>query len=115
MRSALINTGAFTGIDPRQHFTLTLAQGAATATADIPANDPGWASSRPERGRYLWSGSANGIYKVKALDRTAHNGTWRIIVLGKAVSGAGGFDSALPVDVTLTMGAAERCATGTGS
>jgi len=114
VRSLLLNfDAAFTGVDPRQHLTLVLTQGAATATVDIPANDPGWARSRPERGRYLWSGSINGISKVKAIDRSAHNGTWKLIVVGKNVPGGGTFDSEQPIDLTLTMGADARCATGT--
>lgn len=115
LRSLLLNyDAAFTGVDPRQHFGLVVSQGASTLTVDIPPNDLGWAGSRPERGRYLWSGTVNGIAKVKALDRTAHNGTWKLIVVGRDVPGAAAFDPNQPVTVTVTMGANDRCATGIG-
>jgi hypothetical protein len=103
-RSRLINLqGAFTGKDPRQGFSLALAQGAVVVGVDIPAGDPGWAESQPAKGRYKWSGALNGIIRVKAIDRTARDGTWRILVLGRAVPGAAGIDVEQPVDIGLTI------------
>jgi len=111
VRGTVIDPAAFNGADPRQRFTLTLAQGGNTVTVDIPANDPGWAMSRPTKGRYLWSGDLNGIRRVKAIDHTVKDGTWKILVAGKAVPGASGIDVKQPVVYTLTVGAA--CTTTT--
>jgi hypothetical protein len=94
--------GGFSG-DPRQGFTLTLSQGANTVTVDIPAGDPGWATSKPERGRYKWMGALNGITRVKAIDRTAKKGIWKIVVVGGTVPGASGMNLELPLDITLTI------------
>jgi hypothetical protein len=103
-RSLLANfQGAFTGKDPRNGFTFALAQGAAVVSVDIPPGDPGWAESQPAKGRYKWSGALNGVIRVKAIDRSARNGTWKIIVVGKAVPGAGGIDVEQPVDISLTI------------
>ena len=104
VRGRLLSSGGgFAGADPRQGFTLTLTQGAAALTIDIPANDPGWAKSKPERGRYKWIGSMNGITRVKAIDRSVKTGAWKIIVIGKAVPGASAIDANQPVDIGLTI------------
>ena len=103
-RSLLANfQGAFTGKDPRDGFTLTLAQGATVVSVDIPPGDPGWAESRPAKGSYKWNGALNGITRVKAVDRTARTGRWKILMVGKAVPGAGGIDVEQPVDISLTI------------
>ena len=103
-RSLLANfQGTFTGKDPRNGLTFALAQGAALVSIDIAPGDPGWAESQPAKGRYKWSGALNGITRFKAIDRTARNGTWKIIVVGKAVPGAGGIDVEQPVDISLTI------------
>jgi hypothetical protein len=104
VRGALRNFGgAFNGADPRQRFTLTLTQGANTLTVDIPANDAGWVESRPLKGRYKWTGNLNGITRVRAVDRSATQGVWRIVVVGKAVPGGAAIDILQPVDITLTI------------
>jgi Trypsin/Bacterial pre-peptidase C-terminal domain len=103
-RSRLANyQGTFTGRDPRNGFTFVLAQGAAVAGVQIPPGDPGWAESQPAKRRYKWRGALNGVTRVKAIDRTARNGTWKILVVGKAVPGAGAIDVAQPVDISLTI------------
>lgn len=93
----------FASADPRNGLTLTLVQGGSTVTIDIPAGDPGWASSRPDRGRYKWTGFIDGVTRIKAVDRTAKKGSWSIIVIGDTVPGAGGINTALPVQATLTI------------
>lgn len=103
IRGLLQNGGGTFSGDPRQGFTLVLTQGVHTVTVDIPAGDPGWAKSKPERGRYKWSGSLNGITRVKAINRTAKKGVWKVIVVGEAVPGTSGIDLDQPVDVTLTL------------
>jgi hypothetical protein len=94
---------AFAGADPRNGLTLTLVQGGSTVAIDIPAGDPGWASSRPDRGRYKWTGSIGGVTRIKAVDRSATKGWWSIIVIGDAVPGAAGINTTLPVQATLTI------------
>ena len=107
LRGVLENFGdRFDGADPRQAFVLTLSQGGSAVHVSIPANDPGWQRSVPSRGRYLWSGNVNGIERIKAIDRTFSNGTWRIIVTGRAVPGAGALDASQPLHPALTIGSA---------
>lgn len=104
VRGKLLNLGgAFTGADPRQGFSLTLTQGVNSLTVDIPANSTGWESSRPLKGRYKWKGALNGVTRIKAIDKTVKTGTWKVIVVGKQVPGAGAINPAQPVDVTLTI------------
>jgi hypothetical protein len=95
--------GAFHGKDPRDGFTLELTQGANLVTVDVPPGDPGWADSQPAKGRYKWRGDLNGVSRIKAIDRTARNGTWKIIVIGSDVPGTGGFDDEQPIDIELTV------------
>ena len=103
-RSRLANyQGTFTGKDPRNGLTFALAQGATVISVDIAPGDPGWAESQPAKGRYQWSGALNGVTRIKAVDRTARNGTWKILVVGKAVPGAGDIDVDQPVDISLTI------------
>jgi hypothetical protein len=110
----LLNLGnEFSGADPRQGFTLGLSQGTAALTISIPANDPGWARSRPDRGRFRWTGLHDGVTRVAAVDRTLRNGTWKLVVAGGAVPGVAGFSVDVPIDVTVSMGAAGACATAT--
>jgi Trypsin/Bacterial pre-peptidase C-terminal domain len=104
VRGKLLNLGgAYTGADPRQGFSLTLTQGANSLSVDIPANAPGWESSRPARGRFKWKGDLNGVSRIKAIDRTAQKGIWKVVVIGKQVPGAGAFNLAQPVELTLTV------------
>jgi hypothetical protein len=103
LRGELQNLGgAFSG-DPRQGFTLTLGQGANTVTVDIPPGHPGWAASKPDRGRYKWMGALNGITRIKAINRTEKKGIWKVIVVGDSVPGAGGINVDAAVDVTLAI------------
>jgi len=93
----------FAGADPRQGFTLVLTQGTHAVSVDIPANDPGWFASVASHGRYRWRGNRNGITRIKAVDRSARTGTWKIIVVGTAVPGASAIDSSQPLDLRLTI------------
>ncbi|MBX3026149.1 trypsin-like serine protease [bacterium] len=108
LRSRLLNFAhAYDGADPRRGFSLALAQGANTLTIAIPANDPGWSRSRPEKGRYQWAGAANGINGITIVDRSARQGIWKLVIVGKNVPGAGAFDLGQPIDVRLTID--DRC------
>ena len=98
--------GTFTGADPRDGFQLTLRQGAATVTVAVPAGDPGWSPSQPDRGRFKWKGDSGGLTRVRVIDRSATTGRWKVIVLGENVAGAGAIDMDQPVNVELHMGPA---------
>jgi hypothetical protein len=107
LHAVLLNfDGSFDGADPRQGFAISLTQGTQTAAIIIPSNDPGWAHSQPTRGRYMWEGSVAGIRRVRALDRSLQDGTWRITVIGQNVPGTGTIDFAQSVDMKLTVGGA---------
>jgi hypothetical protein len=93
----------FSGADPRRGLRFTLTQGDATVTLDLPAGDPGWFASRPDKGRYSWRGDLNGFARIKLADRSAQSGTWKIIIVGKVVPGAIDFDLDQPVDVHLSF------------
>ena len=86
---------------------MVLTQGANTLTIAIPPGDPGWSRSKPEKGRYKWVGALNGVTRIKAVDRTSHQGIWKIILVGKNVPGAGAFDLDQPVAVRMTID--DRC------
>jgi len=106
-RTQVINYfGTFNGADPRNGFQLTLRQGANTVVVDIPAGDIGWSPSLPDRGRFKWKGSRAGITRVRAIDRTATRGIWKVIVIGDSVAGATAIDLDQPVNVELYMGTA---------
>mgnify|MGYP000098690056 CR=1 FL=1 len=108
LRARVLNfNGSWDGVDPRDGFRLSLFQAGTTLSMVIPANDPGWSKSKPDKGRYTWTGNVGGITRVKVVDRSARAGIWKVVVVGSAVSGAGNFDLALPIDVRLTMD--ERC------
>lgn len=108
IRARLLNFGgAYTGADPRQGFALVLSQGTNVLTLAVPPNDPGWARSKPEKGRYQWGGLANGLTRVKLVDRSLRQGVWHLIVVGSNVPGAGLFDLEQPIAVRMTLD--DRC------
>jgi len=108
LRSRLLNfSHTYDGADPRNGFSVVLTQGANTLTIAIPPGDPGWSRSKPEKGRYKWVGALNGVTRIKAVDRTSHQGIWKIILVGKNVPGAGAFDLDQPVAVRMTID--DRC------
>lgn len=95
--------GQFSGADPRSGLRFTLAQGGAAVTLQLPPGDPGWFASRPDKGRYAWRGNLNGFTRIQLIDRSARSGTWKIIVVGKAVPGAADFERGQSVDVHLSF------------
>jgi hypothetical protein len=108
VRSRLLNfLHTYDGADPRQGVSLVLTQGSNTVTVAIPPGDPGWSRSQPDRGRYLWVGARDGLTRVKLVDRTARQGIWKLVLVGKNVPGAGTFDPGLPIAARLTID--DRC------
>ena len=108
LRSRLLNfTHTYDGADPRNGFSLVLSQGSNTLTIAIPAGDSGWFKSKPATGRYRWIGATNGVTRVKVVDRSAQQGIWKLVIVGKNVPGAGAFDLSQPVAAKLTID--DRC------
>jgi len=104
--------GTYDGIDPRNGFVFSVSQGANSAAANIPAGDPGWAKSKPSKGRYKWKGLIGGIRSVKATDKSFKKGVWQIKVRGKQVLGADQLDVInFFADVQLDVDG--TCASGT--
>ncbi len=93
---------AYDGLDPRNEFALSLQQGPNAIAVTIPANDTGWAKSRPGRGRFRWRGSIGGIRSVKAVENL-NRFLWKIRVKGKAVPGAEFIDELALMDLRLDM------------
>jgi hypothetical protein len=104
VRTELANFfGVYDGLDPRQEFRLVVRQAGDEVNVQIPALDPGWIKSKPEKGRYLWKGELSGIRRVKLLDQTFKKGVWKVEVRGKAVPGAGGIDLRDPTLINLQL------------
>lgn len=111
-KAQLINfSGAYDGLDPRNGFVFTVFQGPISAMANIPSGDPGWARSKPAKGRYKWKGLIGGIRAVKVTDKSFKKGVWQITVKGKHVPGADQLDViSFFADVQLDMDG--TCASG---
>ena len=108
IRARLLNfSGGYSGADPRNGFSLLLSQGTTVLSLAVPADDPGWYKSKPDKGRYQWVGAANGLTRVKLVDRSAQQGIWKLVVVGSNVPGAGLFDLAQPIAVRMTLD--DRC------
>jgi hypothetical protein len=104
IRARLLNfTGTYDDADPRDGFSLELSQGANSLTFEVPASDPGWFKSKPEKGRYKWIGALDGLTRAKLVDRTVRQGIWKFIVVGRDVPGAGAFDVDQPIAVRFTL------------
>jgi len=84
-----------------------LTQGSHTLTIAIPSGDTGWFKSKPAQGRYDWVGAANGITRIKVIDRSTQQGIWKFVIVGKNVPGAGAFDLGQPIAARLTID--DRC------
>lgn len=84
-------SGDYDSLDPRDGFSFVVTQGPDSVTVTIPAGDPGWSRSRPERGRYIWKGSRDGIRNVRLIHRRSA-GYWKVVVKGREVPGAGALD-----------------------
>ncbi len=87
-----------------------------SVTVDIPAGDPGWQRSNPERGRFKWRGDRNGIRTIRAIDRSAtRRGAWIITVGGREVPGASSIDlrkQVVDVEATVEVTMEGVCAQG---
>ena len=104
LRARLLNfDGAYDGADPRNGFTVVLAQGEHVLTIAVPPGDPGWVKSVPARGRYLWRGNLGGISRIKLIDRSDRQGIWKVVINGAKVPGAAAFDRTAPIDVRFTV------------
>lgn len=87
-RAQLFNDGMFDGLDPRNGFSLSLDNGSKQVSVSIPAADPGWAKSRPEKGRFKWRGTPPGLRNVKFIDKSRRKGLWKITVKGRSIPGS---------------------------
>jgi hypothetical protein len=92
-------SGAFDGIDPRVEFAFAIVQGADVVSVEVPALDPGWYPSKPEKRKFIWKGLIGGIHRIKIIDKTMSNGTLRLQVKGKAVPGAALLDVLSPYEI----------------
>lgn len=59
---------------------------ASIATMTIPADDPGWRTSKPARGLWRWRGRTDGLRKVVLQRR--RSGAWSVAAAGRDVPGA---------------------------
>lgn len=104
LRARLLNfTGTYDNADPRNGLKLELSQAGNFITLDVPANDPGWIKSKPDKGRYKWTGELAGLTRAKAVDRSERQGIWKLLVVGRDVPNAGAFDIDQPIAVRLTL------------
>jgi hypothetical protein len=108
LRATVPNTvGVYDGIDPRlSAVTVTLDDGVDTAEMTIPADDPGWTRSRPDRGIYKWRGKGTPLRRLTL--RTV-GPTWDLRLAAKDVPNALAVDPTV-VDVMLNFG--DVCAEG---
>lgn len=96
--------GDYDGLDPRDGFSFVVTQGSDSVTVTVPAGDPGWFRSKPDRGRFLWKGSIDGVTNVKLIHKPAR-GFWKLIVKGRNVPGASALDViSFFADVQATVG-----------
>ena len=93
------SSGAFDGIDPRAEFAFAIVQGADVVSVEVPALDPGWYPSKPEKRKFIWKGLIGGIHRIKVIDKTLSNGTVRLQAKGKAVPGAASLDVLAPYEI----------------
>jgi hypothetical protein len=57
--------GVYAGIDPRlSPLAVTLDDGVDSSVLAIPADDPGWSRSRPDRGVYKWRGKTGPLRRL---------------------------------------------------
>jgi hypothetical protein len=90
---------AFDSIDPRAEFAFAIVQGADVVSVEVPAFDPGWYPSRPDKRKFIWKGMIGGIQRIKVIDKTLSNGTVRVQVKGRAVPGAAALDVLAPYEI----------------
>ncbi len=82
----------FNNLDPRNGFDYSIAQGVTTVSLSIPTLDPGWANSKPNKGKYKWKGLIGGFKVVKWKDLSNKTGEIRVVLVGKNVAGSGNID-----------------------
>lgn len=102
-------SGSYDAMDPRNGFDLRVGQGSGSVTASVPALHPGWAKSKPDKGKYKWKGDLGGIRVVKTIDRSASKGIWRVLVKGKQVPGAQDISLADPTEITVELDIDSAC------
>lgn len=96
--------GSYDGFDPRSGVELVVTEGLNQVTTMIPATT-GWERSDPAHGKYMWSGNADGVTKVKIIDKSITTGAIRVLLKGRDVPGADTLDVITQyADVELTMG-----------
>jgi hypothetical protein len=98
--------GTYDGLDPRaRSLVLVLDDGVAPVRFTIPANDPGWERSNPDRGSYRWRGDSAlaGLRHLIAKDKSAGKGIWEIKASGRADSALAALNSR-NLRVTLAIG-----------
>jgi hypothetical protein len=103
--------GTYDGLDPRDRpFTLVLDAGGAAVRATIPAGDPGWSRSNPDRGSYRWRGDGTfaGLRRVSVKDKSASKGIWEIRLSGRDVPGLATLD---PYNARVTLAVGAACVT----
>lgn len=89
----------FDSIDPRNEFAFALLQEGDVVSIEIPPLDPGWSRSKPDKRKFIWKGQIEGIQRIKVIDKTASNGTMRLLVKGKAVPGAATLNLLSPFEI----------------
>lgn len=111
LRARVANEGgAYDGFDPRAgELRVTFDDGGPPLVLSVPANDRGWAGSRPDRGSYKWKGSAPGLRKITVRDRSASRGYWDVRLTARDVPGALGLEADA---ITVRLDAGGTCVTG---
>ena len=93
---------------PRHDFRVRITGAGRPLELMIPADDPGWTTSRPERGLFRWHGSFGDLRRV-TLRRRGRDQTW-----GVAVRGAVAFDAPIDTsDLRLEVSLDGTCASET--
>jgi hypothetical protein len=85
LKALLLNDdGSYDRLDPRRtDFELRL-DGSEGLDIVIPADDPGWAGSDPERDAYRWRGRIPGARQVDVRCKRTRAGHWHVRVSGRA-------------------------------
>jgi hypothetical protein len=96
--------GAYDGLRPDTGgFAMFLDDGRGQVDVTVSGGN-GWEKSRPERGKYTYKRSGNGIQQIVLRDLTATRGTWKVVAKGRNVPGGGSIDPIFfYTDVYLTI------------
>ena len=112
LRAGLANTlGTYNDLDPRAaELTLTFAGGGQSIVFTVPAHDPGWERSHPERGDFRWrNGSKVGLKKLTLRDRSVSRGRWDVRASARPAAGSPVLP---PTSVHVTLATDGACAAG---